>query len=79
MTLRRWFLLPAATLIVGAIAGCDTLMTSTPTAGDDFASPVDGLDPDLNLVFLQGDENFAKAFSVAEGLGPIFNNIRCEG
>ncbi|MDA0337086.1 MAG: thiol oxidoreductase [bacterium] len=79
MTLRRCFLLPAAILIVAAFAGCDTLMTSTPTAGDDFASPVDGLDPDLNLVFLQGDENFAKAFSVAEGLGPIFNNISCEG
>lgn len=54
-------------------------MTSAPTAGDDFASPVDGLDTDMNLVFLQGDENFAKTFSVAEGLGPIFNNISCEG
>ncbi len=59
--------------------GCDTLMTSAPTAGDEFAAPVDGLETDLSLVFLQGDENFERAFTVAEGLGPIFNNVSCEG
>ena len=79
MTHQRWTSLLAAACVLGATLGCDTLMTSAPTAGDDFASPVDGLDADLNLVFLQGDENFAKAFTVAEGLGPIFNNISCEG
>ena len=34
---------------------------------------------DLNATFVEGDENFEKAFTVAEGLGPIFNNIACEG
>ena len=61
------------------LTACDSLMTGAPTAGDDLASPLDGLDADLNAVFLQGDENFAKAFTVAEGLGPIFNNNSCEG
>ena len=66
----------ACLLLVGC--GCDTVMTSAPTAGDEFAAPMD-LDSDLNLVFLQGDENFERAFTAAEGLGPIFNNISCEG
>ena len=61
------------------LAGCDTLMTDTPTAGDDFESPLDALSPDLNAVFAAGDENFEKAFSVEEGLGPIFNNVSCVG
>lgn len=79
MIFRRWSLLTGAICLLLAGLGCDSLMTSAPTAGDDFASPVDGLDTDLSLVFLQGDENFAKAFTVAEGLGPIFNNVSCEG
>lgn len=73
---RRYLALLSALVLA---QGCDSLMTSSPTAGDDFASPLDDLDHDLMLVFLQGDENFAKPFTVAEGLGPIFNNISCEG
>lgn len=67
--------------IAGAalLIGCDTVMTEAPTAGDDFTAPMDGLSPDLNAEFLDGDENFEKAFTIAEGLGPIFNNIACEG
>ena len=61
------------------LMGCDTIMTSTPPAGDDFESPFDGMGHDLNAAFVEGDENFEKAFTVAEGLGPIFNNIACEG
>ena len=61
------------------LMGCDTIMTSTSPAGDDFESPFDGMGHDLNAAFVEGDENFEKAFTVAEGLGPIFNNIACEG
>ena len=65
---------------LGLIAsGCDTLMTETPTAGDDFESPFEGLSHDLNSAFAEGDENFERAFTVDEGLGPIFNNVGCEG
>lgn len=59
--------------------GCDTLMTGPPPTGDDFAFPFADLPPNFNAVFVEGAENFKKAFTVAEGLGPIFNNFSCEG
>lgn len=67
-----------AAALLGAV-GCERIMTSAPPAGEVFSSPMDGLSGDLNAVFVQGDENFAKVFTVAEGLGPIFNNLSCEG
>ncbi len=57
------------------LMGCDAMMTEAPTAGDDFTAPLDGMSNDLNGAFLVGDENFERAFTVGEGLGPIFNNI----
>ncbi|MEC9380583.1 MAG: di-heme oxidoredictase family protein, partial [Candidatus Latescibacterota bacterium] len=77
--MRRHIHLLLVTAAAGLLGACDTLMTETPPAGDEFAAPLDGLDQSLNAVFLQGDENFEKSFSVAEGLGPIFNNVSCEG
>jgi CxxC motif-containing protein (DUF1111 family) len=62
-----------------ALMGCDALMTEKPTAGDTFDAPLEGMTGDLNGLFAQGDENFEKAFTVAEGLGPIYNNVGCEG
>lgn len=59
------------------ITSCDTFMTKKPTAGDDFESPFDNLDRDLNALFLEGDENFEHVFTFEEGLGPIFNNTAC--
>jgi CxxC motif-containing protein (DUF1111 family) len=58
--------------------GCDRIVTERPAAGDDFESPLDGMSHDLNAVFALGDENFERAFTVGEGLGPIFNNVGCE-
>ncbi|MYB71836.1 MAG: hypothetical protein F4X75_25455 [Gemmatimonadetes bacterium] len=58
---------------------CGQLMTEPPPPGDDFESPFEGLSADLNAAFVAGDENFAKAFTIDEGLGPIFNNVSCEG
>ncbi|MBT3342030.1 MAG: thiol oxidoreductase [Gemmatimonadetes bacterium] len=66
-------------MALSSLVGCDTFMTKAPTAGNEFAAPVDGLDQSLNAVFLHGDGNFEKPFTVAEGLGPIFNNVSCEG
>lgn len=56
---------------------CDTLMTSLPTAGDEMDAPLDGLSLELSRMFLAGDENFGRVFTVDEGLGPIFNNTAC--
>ena len=62
-----------------SLAACGTVMTDTPTAGDDFESPFAGLSSNLNAQFARGDENFERAFTPEEGLGPIFNNVGCEG
>jgi CxxC motif-containing protein (DUF1111 family) len=53
-------------------------MTETPTVGDDFTTPFDGISGDLNTVFAVGDEAFERVFTVSEGLGPLFNNSGCE-
>ena len=58
---------------------CGTIMSDAPTAGESFEEPFAGMGHDLNNVFAVGDENFERAFTVADGLGPIFNNVGCEG
>lgn len=68
----------SAVALIG-ISGCDQVMTSAPLAGDTFSSPMEELPGGLNAAFIQGDENFARVFTVAEGLGPLFNNLSCEG
>ena len=78
MQRQRVFLICAATAAAFAASGCDTLMTSTPTEGDDFTAPMDDMSMDLNAAFAEGDENFERVFTVADGLGPIFNNTGCE-
>ena len=61
------------------LSGCDTLMTSAPEDADVLDAPLEGLSTDLNAIFLDGDERFAEVFRVQDGLGPIFNNVSCEG
>ena len=78
MERRTGFVICAIAAAAFAATGCDTLMTSTPTEGDDFTAPFDGMAMDLNAAFAEGDENFERVFTVADGLGPIFNNTGCE-
>lgn len=68
-----------AALAILITPACDSLLTEPPPAGDDFESPFDDLPEDLARMFQLGDENFEHAFIVAEGLGPIFNNMSCSG
>ena len=68
--------LAIATLALG-IAACGKLLTTAPDAGDLFDSPIDGLTTAELAAFQEGDVQFGKAFSIAEGLGPIFNNVSC--
>ena len=65
-------------IVIAGAVGCDRILTDRPSAGDDFESPLEGMSHDLNAVFALGDENFERAFTVSEGLGPIFNNTGCE-
>ena len=75
--LPRLVLFCRLTGLLGAI-GCDRILTDRPSPGDGFESPLEGMSHDLNAVFAQGDENFERAFTVGEGLGPIFNNVGCQ-
>ena len=73
--LLRWLvMIPCLVLFA-----CDTFMTEAPTEGNDFETPFDGLSHNLNAQFLEGDDNFERAFTIEDGLGPIFNNVGCEG
>src|SRR6188474_658503 len=60
-----------------AVVACSSLITEAPDAGDLFDSPVEGLSPTEFTAFLRGDEEFARPFTVGEGLGPMFNDVSC--
>ena len=72
----NWRPLAFAAVAAGAL-GCDALFTSAPDAGDQFDAPLDGLTSEEMAIFIEGDGQFARPFSAAEGLGPIFNNVSC--
>ena len=41
------------------------------------AVPVDGLTPAQRLAFEHGSRTFSKVYRVADGLGPVFNEVAC--
>ncbi|HUF12152.1 MAG TPA: di-heme oxidoredictase family protein [Longimicrobiales bacterium] len=63
--------------MVVVLAGCDALATSAPEDGDLMDAPLPGMTAEEAAAFVRGDEAFGRAFSAAEGLGPIFNNVSC--
>lgn len=69
------------TLAIASIAmaatACDALLTAAPDEADILDGPLPGLTPEELAVFTRGDGEFGRAFSVADGLGPIFNNNAC--
>ena len=56
---------------------CDKILTREPEAGNALDSPFDPLSNEFNAMFAAGDEEFDRAFTVNEGLGPLFNNVAC--
>lgn len=63
-------------LAFGLVA-CGQLMTTAPEVGDLFDAPVEGLTAAERAAFREGDVQFGRPFSIADGLGPIFNNVSC--
>ncbi len=63
--------------VAAAGVGCDAVMTGAPEAGDVLDGPLDGLTAPELAAFIEGDAQFGRPFSPAEGLGPIFNNVSC--
>jgi CxxC motif-containing protein (DUF1111 family) len=53
------------------------MLTTKPDPSDRFDEPVAGLDNGELGDFQDGHDQFRKAFSIEEGLGPIFNNVSC--
>ena len=68
--------LAAAVCGLGLVA-CSKLLTTAPDAADLFDSPLEGLSAADRAAFVEGDAQFARPFSIAQGLGPIFNNVSC--
>jgi hypothetical protein len=57
--------------------GCGKLLTTPPLLGDRFDQAMRGLDNRELGDFQDGQVQFRKSFTIAEGLGPIFNNVSC--
>src|SRR6185503_10951214 len=57
--------------------GCEKLLTTKPDPGERFDTPLPGLDNGELGDFQDGHAQFRKAFSIADGLGPVFNNVSC--
>ena len=57
--------------------GCDKLLTSPPSLGERFDQPLQGLDNGELGDFQDGQTQFRRSFTIADGLGPIFNNVSC--
>ncbi len=56
---------------------CGKLLTSAPEEGETLDGTLD-ISPALNSSFARGDEQFERVFTIADGLGPIFNQPSCE-
>jgi CxxC motif-containing protein (DUF1111 family) len=78
---HRLLVVPAGALAVAiglvAAAGCDSMLTTAPDPGDVFDAPLPGLTASELAAFAEGDAQFGQAFSIAAGLGPVFNNVSC--
>ena len=57
--------------------GCEKLLTTKPDPSERFDAPLPGLSNGELGDFQDGHVQFRKAFSIADGLGPIFNNVSC--
>lgn len=67
-----------AALALLPLAGCDLLAPDAPAPSDVLDGPIEGMAAQQVRQHLAGDEEFARRFSVADGLGPIFVATSCE-
>ena len=65
-------------LAVLALAGCDTVLPGAPDPNTLLEGPLENLTGQQLAAFLAGDKEFARRFSTADGLGPIFVAPSCE-
>ncbi len=65
-------------IVIVAAVSCTEILPPAPESADVLAEPMDGLTNEQMKTHLIGDGEFAKVFSAAEGLGPIFVSTSCE-
>lgn len=57
--------------------GCSKLLPTQPAPGERFDQPLDGLSNGELGDFQLGQVQFRRAFTIREGLGPVFNSASC--
>jgi CxxC motif-containing protein (DUF1111 family) len=73
------FTLLLAGATAAALPGCtDALLPPAPAHTEVLAGPIDGLTGPQRRAHAQGDEEFARHFTVPDGLGPLFIAQSCE-
>ena len=77
MTNRRLYLLLCLAL-APAIAGCDLFTPAAPAEEDVLDGTIEGMTGSQIAQHIAGDEEFARRFSVSDGLGPVFVASSCE-
>lgn len=58
--------------------GCEKLVPEAIDPEETLAEPLEGLTGAQLALHMEGDEQFAKIFSVSEGLGPVFVQAACQ-
>ena len=69
---------PVVVLAAAGLAACDVLTPSGPPEEELLDGTIEGMTPSQVRQHLAGDEEFARRFAVADGLGPIFVATSCE-
>jgi CxxC motif-containing protein (DUF1111 family) len=69
---------PVHLLAALGLVGCEILTPSAPPEEELLDGTIEGLTPSQERQHLAGDEEFARRFAVADGLGPIFVATSCE-
>ncbi len=60
------------------LVSCDSLLPQAPDANEVLAEPIADLTAAQLATHIAGDEEFARVFSPADGLGPLFVSGSCE-
>ena len=68
----------ASIVLLTIFSSCDSLLPQAPNAEEVLAEPIPDLTEAQLSSHIAGDEEFARVFSPAEGLGPLFVSASCE-
>lgn len=64
--------------LAATLTSCDTVLPAAPEPEAVLAEPIPDLTPTQLASHIAGDEEFARVFSPADGLGPLFVAASCE-